>query len=119
MPGTDTLVRISDHDLWLRNLEDPKDFRPTCFPTGHWGQEQPLSSLIHIKLLPLMQKSFSPAFDAQLLYVGHVGQGHFDLKSAMRSACSLGVFFETLSMVFSNVSILHHPVMVKTTNYNF
>jgi hypothetical protein len=31
-----------------------------------------------------------------------------DLKSAIRSACSLGVFFETLSMVFSNVSILHH-----------
>ena len=63
---------------------------------------------MHIKLLPLIQKSFSPAFDAQLLYVGHVGQGHLDLKSAIRSACSLGVFFETLSMVFSNVSILHH-----------
>ena len=74
---------------------------------------------MHIKLFPLIQKSFSPAFDAQLLYVGQVGQGHLDLKSAMSSACSFGVFFETLSMVFSNVSILHHPVIVKFTNYNF
>jgi len=42
-------------------------FRPTSFPIGHWGQEQPLSSLMHMKLLPTTQNNFSPAFDAQLL----------------------------------------------------
>jgi hypothetical protein len=72
-----------------------------------------------MKLFPLIQKSFSPAFDAQPLYVGQDGQGHFDLKSAIRSACSLGVFFETLSMVFSNVSIRITRVMVKSHNEIF
>ena len=48
---------------------------------------------MHMKLLPFIQKSFSPAFDAQLLYVGHVGQGHLDLKSAMKICLFFGSLF--------------------------
>jgi hypothetical protein len=72
-----------------------------------------------MKLLPVTQKSFSPALFALVLKVGHFGQGHLDLKSAIRSACSFLVFFEILYMVFSKVSILNLWVIVKSGNYNF
>src|SRR5665647_1483897 len=44
--------------------------------TGQLGQIQPLSSEMHMKLFPFIQKSSSFALFAQLVYVGHFGQVH-------------------------------------------
>lgn len=55
-------------------------FSPISRATGHVGQMQLFSSLMHMKLFPVVQKRSSfPSF-AHRLYDGHVGQVHIDFN---------------------------------------
>ena len=62
-------------------------FRPAALVTGQVGHMHPFSAEIHMKLLPVAQKSNSSFFLAQELWVGQVGQIQTFLFSAIHCAC--------------------------------